>query len=113
MRTNEILEQVLARWACLSNTTNMPEQKTRISFTTRNTNSRLILEIISQTVQWYGGRYIIFAHKNTDFRKHKKEAVETLKENGFAITDIRTLYEKETKTIHVVIYCHMEEREEE
>ena len=55
----------------------------------------------------------IFAPKNTDFRKHKKKAVEALKENDFVITDIRTLYEKETKTIHVVIYCHMEEREEE
>lgn len=65
------------------------------------------------TVMWW--QVHIFAPKNTDFRKHKKKAVEALKEKGFVITDIRTLYdyEKETSTIHVVIYCHIEESEEE
>lgn len=65
----------------------------------------------NNTVMWW--QIHIFAPKNTDFREHKKKAVAALKEHGFVITDIRTQYEKETKTIHVVIYCHMEEREEE
>jgi hypothetical protein len=67
----------------------------------------------NSTVMWW--QVHIFVPKNTDFRKHKKKAVEALKENGFVITDIRTLCEnaQQTNTIHVVIYCHMEEREEE
>lgn len=63
------------------------------------------------TMMWW--QVHIFAPKAADFRKYKKMAVEELKESGFTVTDIRTLYEyeKETKTIHVVICCHMESEE--
>lgn len=62
------------------------------------------------TMMWW--QVHVFAPKNTDFRKYKDMTVEALEKSGFIVTDIRTLYEKETKTIHVVIYCHMEESEE-
>ena len=55
----------------------------------------------------------IFAPKNSEFRQYKEKITESLKKQGFTVTDIRTIYEKETKTIHVVIYCHTEESEEE
>ncbi len=54
----------------------------------------------------------IFAPRTSDFRAHKKKAMSLLKEAGFYVTDISTLYEKETKTIHVVICCHIGEKEE-
>lgn len=54
----------------------------------------------------------IFAPKDFDFRKRKEDVKRYLLEDGFTITDVATLYEKETKTIHVVINCHMEERED-
>lgn len=54
----------------------------------------------------------IFAPKRTDFRAHKKKALELLKEAGFRTGDVVTLYEKETQTIHVVIPCHIEEKED-
>lgn len=54
----------------------------------------------------------IFAPKASDFRKYKKDAVNRLQEAGYIVTDIVTLYEEETKTIHVVIACHIEEVEE-
>lgn len=54
----------------------------------------------------------LFAPKDSDFRKHKEKLLDSLKSHGYTVTDIRTLYEKETKTIHVIIYCHITEREE-
>lgn len=55
----------------------------------------------------------IFTPKQSDFRKWKEEIKKRLLAAGFHITDITTLYEKETKTIHVVISCHMGESEDE
>lgn len=54
----------------------------------------------------------IFTPKDGGFRDWKKKMKKVLRENGFTITDIQTLYEKETGTIHVVICCHIEESEE-
>ena len=54
----------------------------------------------------------IFAPKDSDFRMYKKKAVDYLKLAGYSVTDIETLYEKETKTIHVIISCHYGESEE-
>lgn len=53
-----------------------------------------------------------FAPKNSDFRSRKKQIENALKKAGFTVTDLVTLYEKETKTIHIVISCHAGEREE-
>lgn len=54
----------------------------------------------------------IFAPRSSDFRGIKNKVKEALQKNDFTVTDIVTLYEKETKTIHVVISCHAEEGEE-
>lgn len=54
----------------------------------------------------------IFAPKESDFRKRKEEVKHLLQQADFTVTDIRSLYEKETKTMHVVIYCHTEESED-
>lgn len=54
----------------------------------------------------------LFAPKQSDFRGTRKQMEQLLKTAGFRVTEIKTLFEKETKTIHVVIYCHMGEREE-
>lgn len=62
------------------------------------------------TITWWQAH--LFAPKNSEFRKYKKEAVKAVRDAGFNVTDIRTLFEKETKTIHVTISCHMEERED-
>ncbi len=50
----------------------------------------------------------IFGSKKGKFREHKKNIKELLKKAGFYVTDTVTLYEKETKCIHVVIHCHKE-----
>ena len=54
----------------------------------------------------------IFAQKESEFRSIKKKTEESITDAGFYITDIVTLYEKETRTIHVVISCNMGETEE-
>lgn len=54
----------------------------------------------------------IFSPKDNDFRMIKNKTKHALQEAGFTVTDIVTLYEKETKTIHVAISCHTGESEE-
>lgn len=54
----------------------------------------------------------LFAPKSEDFREKKKQIVRLLRDAGYNVTNITTLYEKETRTIHVVIPCHMGEKEE-
>lgn len=53
----------------------------------------------------------LFAPKESDFRTYKSDIKKRLLEAGYRVTDTATLYEKETKTIHVVISCHVGERE--
>lgn len=62
------------------------------------------------SVTWW--QVHLFAPKDSEFREHKKKITESLRTEGYAVTDIATLYEKETKTIHVVISCHYGESEE-
>lgn len=54
----------------------------------------------------------IFTGKNGDFRGYKDKAIQLLISNGFNVTDIQTLFEDETdtKTMHVVISVHIEEK---
>lgn len=54
----------------------------------------------------------IFSPKTSDFRERKRAVRKLLLNAGFVIGDIETLYEKETKTIHIVITCGIEESEE-
>lgn len=54
----------------------------------------------------------IFTPKTSDFRKYKRNVIKDLRAAGFYVTDNATMYEKETKTIHVIISCHNEESEE-
>lgn len=53
----------------------------------------------------------IFAPKDSEFRAYKNKTRTELLKAGYMVTDIVTLYEKETKTIHVVISCHIGEME--
>lgn len=53
----------------------------------------------------------IFTPKTGKFREYKRLSESALQKAGFTVTDIRTLYEKETKTMHVVISCHEESEE--
>ena len=54
----------------------------------------------------------LFTPKSSDFRQKKNQIVKILKDAGYLVTDFRTLFERETKTIHVVISCHEGESEE-
>lgn len=54
----------------------------------------------------------LFAPKDGEFRRYRETIKHALLQAGFTISEITTLYETETKTIHVVIPCHMEESEE-
>lgn len=54
----------------------------------------------------------LFAPKYSDFRTYKSDIKKKLLDAGYMVTDAVTLYEKETKTIHVVISCHIGEKEE-
>lgn len=54
----------------------------------------------------------LFCPKTYDFRGKKKQIIQLLQTADFMVTDMVTLYEKETKTIHVVISCHIRESEE-
>lgn len=49
----------------------------------------------------------IFTPKSSDFRGLKESAKAALLDNDYIITDIVTLYEKETTTMHVIISCHI------
>lgn len=53
----------------------------------------------------------IFTLKSGDFRKYREMLKTALRQAGFSVSEIVTLYEKETGTIHVVIPCHMGESE--
>lgn len=53
----------------------------------------------------------LFAPKDSEFRTYKADIMKKLLDAGYMVTDVVTLYEKETKTIHVVISCHIGERE--
>lgn len=53
----------------------------------------------------------IFAPKSGAFREHRERLKTTLRQAGFSVSEIVTLYEEETGTIHVVIPCHMGESE--
>lgn len=54
----------------------------------------------------------IFSAKTEDFRTYKEDVIRRLRAAGFTAADAVTLYEKETKTIHVVISCHIGEQED-
>ncbi len=54
----------------------------------------------------------LFAPKRSEFRAHKDVIKAYLLEAGFVVTDVTTLYEEETKEIHVVLCCHIGERME-
>ncbi len=62
-------------------------------------------------VSWW--QVHIFTPRDGAFRIHREKVKEALIKNGFTLSEITTLYEKDTKTIHVVIPCHMTEREVE
>lgn len=49
----------------------------------------------------------LFAPKDSDFRTYKADIIKRLLDAGYMVTDVATLYEKETKTIHVAISCHI------
>lgn len=53
----------------------------------------------------------IFTPKSGEFRKYREMLKTALRKAGFSVSEIVTLYEKETGTIHVVIPCHMGESE--
>lgn len=53
----------------------------------------------------------IFTPKSGEFRKYRETLKTELRQAGFSVSEIVTLYEEETKTIHVVIPCHMGETE--
>lgn len=59
----------------------------------------------SEVIYW---QVHIFAPKKGNFRKRKETVKEALVKRGFVIETIKTLFEKETTTIHVVILCHRE-----
>ena len=50
----------------------------------------------------------IFTPKKGNFRQHKETVKEALVKRGFVIETIKTLFEIETTTIHVVILCNRE-----
>lgn len=49
----------------------------------------------------------LFAPMQSEYRKRKREIRKRLMKAGFGVGYIKTLYEKETKTAHVVLTCHM------
>ena len=51
----------------------------------------------------------IFTPKSGEFRKYREMLKTELRQAGFSVSEIETLYE--TGTIHVVIPCHMGESE--
>lgn len=61
------------------------------------------------TVTWW--QVHIFSPKSGDFRTIKENIKRSLQRENFVVTDITTLYEEETETIHVILSCHMGERE--
>lgn len=54
----------------------------------------------------------LFAPRASGFGEKKREIIRILRGAGYNVTNIATLYEKETRTIHVVIPCHIGEKEE-
>lgn len=49
----------------------------------------------------------IFTSKAMNYRERRETAKRALIDAGFLVTDVKTRYEKETRTIHIIIYCNM------
>lgn len=54
----------------------------------------------------------LFSPETSDIRKRKQQVRNLLLKAGFLLESIDTIYERETKTIHVIISCNIEEMEE-
>lgn len=55
----------------------------------------------------------LFAPEHCNIRSRKRQIRNLLLDAGFVLGDTDTLFEKETKTRHVVITCNMDEEMEE
>lgn len=55
----------------------------------------------------------LFAPESSDIRSRKRQVRNLLLKAGFLLGETDTIFEKGTKTIHVVISCNMEEEMEE
>lgn len=55
----------------------------------------------------------LFAPAAGDYRGMKRKIRKLLLEAGFGVGAVRTLYEKETETVHVVLSCNIVEDMEE
>lgn len=55
----------------------------------------------------------LFTPIQSDYRSIKRKMREMLLAAGFGVGAVRTLYEKETEIVHVVISCNIVERMEE
>lgn len=112
MRSNESLEEALKK-------TGLPVkyyqyEGIKQEYIVYNEEAEQLADYADDTPQehvtWW--QVHIFSPKAGDFRKYKESACKLLIDAGFTVTDMVTLYEKETKTIHVVMNCHIIEREE-
>lgn len=55
----------------------------------------------------------LFAPETYDFRKEKRKIRNLLIKAGFGVRDAKTIYEEETRIVHVVISCNAVEEMEE
>ena len=55
----------------------------------------------------------LFAPETSDYRKRKRQIRRLLLEAGFLTGDTDIMFEKDTKTVHVVITCGIDEEMEE
>ncbi len=55
----------------------------------------------------------LFTDQSYDYRGKKREIRKLLMDAGFTVREANTLFEKETKTMHVVLSCNIKEDMEE
>lgn len=55
----------------------------------------------------------LFSPETYDFRARKREIRRLLLEDGFGVGAVKTLFETETKTVHVVLSCNILENLED
>lgn len=56
----------------------------------------------------------LFTPSNSNYRSAKRRIRELLQKAGFGVGQVKTIYEKETETVHVIISCnYLENMEDE
>lgn len=112
MSINEIIERTLSGictdiWPDVCPEENGPDEYITYNYETQS--AEVFADDVDQ--EWV---YYLQIHYFTkgNYLEKKKEIRSALREQGFLVTDIQPMYEKDTRYYHLVFSCQIEESEE-